>query len=242
MAIAAHPPAQQLRHRRARPPPRPPNSPNSPARPAAIAAAQPNPRTPGPRHTPRIHAVPGHGTLPQGLRHGLDVGSTTVKAVWSTRTDEILWKDYQRHETKQPEKCLSCSRPPPPFLMCPTTPSALITGSAAPAVGRHIGARFVQEVNVVSLAVKALPRRHERHRTGRPGRQNHRLQGNEESGSKRRSDERQMRRMAQARSSTRSTPNSRSRRKARQMGYVGHKLHPVAYSAASSRKLTSTGL
>ena len=36
---------------------------------------------------------------------GMDVGSTTVKfVVVDTKTDEILWRDYQRHETKQPEK------------------------------------------------------------------------------------------------------------------------------------------
>ena len=36
---------------------------------------------------------------------GLDVGSTTVKAVVvDPATDEILWQDYQRHDTKQPEK------------------------------------------------------------------------------------------------------------------------------------------
>ena len=35
-------------------------------------------------------------------RIGLDVGSTTVKAVVvDCETDEMLWKDYQRHETKQ---------------------------------------------------------------------------------------------------------------------------------------------
>ena len=38
---------------------------------------------------------------------GLDVGSTTVKAVVvDPTTDEILWQDYQRHDTKQPEKVL----------------------------------------------------------------------------------------------------------------------------------------
>src|SRR5215471_7078687 len=38
---------------------------------------------------------------------GLDVGSTTVKAVVVDPVkDEILWQDYQRHETKQPEKVL----------------------------------------------------------------------------------------------------------------------------------------
>ena len=38
---------------------------------------------------------------------GMDVGSTTVKAVVvDAETDQILWSDYQRHETKQPEKVL----------------------------------------------------------------------------------------------------------------------------------------
>src|SRR5215510_8464274 len=38
---------------------------------------------------------------------GLDVGSTTVKAVVvDLASDQILWQDYQRHETKQPEKTL----------------------------------------------------------------------------------------------------------------------------------------
>ena len=39
------------------------------------------------------------------LMVGLDVGSTTVKAIVVDRdTDQMLWSDYQRHETKQPEK------------------------------------------------------------------------------------------------------------------------------------------
>src|SRR5258708_28581401 len=38
---------------------------------------------------------------------GLDVGSTTVKAVVvDAASDKVLWQDYQRHETKQPEKTL----------------------------------------------------------------------------------------------------------------------------------------
>src|SRR5271156_5487242 len=42
---------------------------------------------------------------------GLDVGSTTVKAtVVDAATDQILWQDYQRHETKQPEKTLEFLR------------------------------------------------------------------------------------------------------------------------------------
>ena len=38
---------------------------------------------------------------------GLDVGSTTVKAVVvDVATDQVVWSDYQRHDTKQPEKTL----------------------------------------------------------------------------------------------------------------------------------------
>ena len=38
---------------------------------------------------------------------GLDVGSTTVKAiVVDAATDKTIWQDYQRHETRQPEKVL----------------------------------------------------------------------------------------------------------------------------------------
>ena len=43
----------------------------------------------------------------QHLFVGLDVGSTTVKAiVVDSHEDQILWQDYQRHDTKQPEKTL----------------------------------------------------------------------------------------------------------------------------------------
>ena len=49
-----------------------------------------------------------------GIRYrvGLDVGSTTVKAVViDAETDGIVWHDYQRHDTRQPEKLLE-------FLRC----------------------------------------------------------------------------------------------------------------------------
>ena len=44
-----------------------------------------------------------HRTAPVVV--GIDVGSTTVKAVvLEPTTLEVLWSDYQRHQTKQPEK------------------------------------------------------------------------------------------------------------------------------------------
>jgi len=89
---------------------------------------------------------------------GLDVGSTTVKAtVIDSATDEILWQDYQRHETKQPEKTLE-------FLRRMETEVGIdkhntrmfMTGSGGGSIADQIGAKFVQEVTAVSLAVEKM--------------------------------------------------------------------------------------
>jgi predicted CoA-substrate-specific enzyme activase len=90
---------------------------------------------------------------------GIDVGSTTVKVVVvDDSTDQILWQDYQRHDTKQPEKALEMLKRIEADL--PGTPRenfrAFITGSGGSTVGKHVGAKFVQEVNAVSLAVEKL--------------------------------------------------------------------------------------
>jgi activator of 2-hydroxyglutaryl-CoA dehydratase len=90
---------------------------------------------------------------------GVDVGSTTVKVVViDGDTDTILWADYQRHETKQPEKALEMLKAITADF--PNTPQenfrAFITGSGGSGIAKHIGAKFVQEVNAVSLAVEKL--------------------------------------------------------------------------------------
>jgi predicted CoA-substrate-specific enzyme activase len=89
---------------------------------------------------------------------GLDVGSTTVKAVViDPLTDEILWSDYQRHDTKQPEKCLEfLRRIEDQFPIDPSKIRIFITGSGGSGIAPRIGAKFVQEVNAVSLAVEKL--------------------------------------------------------------------------------------
>jgi len=64
------------------------------------------PLTPEPpiKQTKRAEKPHDHNTK---FLVGLDVGSTTVKAVVvDLATDQVLWQDYQRHETKQPEKTL----------------------------------------------------------------------------------------------------------------------------------------
>jgi predicted CoA-substrate-specific enzyme activase len=97
--------------------------------------------------------------MPKNFLIGMDVGSTTVKAVViDAETDQILWQDYQRHDTKQPEKVLE-------FLKCfdtqvegfdPARCRIFITGSGGNGLSKYVGAKFVQEVNAVSLAVERL--------------------------------------------------------------------------------------
>src|SRR3954447_19166826 len=89
---------------------------------------------------------------------GLDVGSTTVKAcIVDTATDRIIWQDYQRHETKQPEKCLEfLERMEAEAGISTENARVFMTGSGGGAVAEQIGGKFVQEVTAVSLAVEKL--------------------------------------------------------------------------------------
>ena len=89
---------------------------------------------------------------------GLDVGSTTVKAIVAeAATDRILWRDYQRHETKQPEKTLEFLRRIETEVGVNTENSRIfMTGSGGTGLAELIGAKFVQEVTAVSLAVEKL--------------------------------------------------------------------------------------
>ena len=89
---------------------------------------------------------------------GLDVGSTTVKAVVvDTESDEIVWRDYQRHETKQPEKvCEFLGRMEAEAGITQKNTRVFITGSGGGTLADLIGAKFVQEVTAVSLAVEKM--------------------------------------------------------------------------------------
>src|SRR5260370_36570563 len=86
---------------------------------------------------------------------GLDVGSTTVKAIVDeSQSDKIVWQDYQRHETKQPEKVLEfLQRIEAEAGVTPENARAFITGSGGGTLAELGGAKFVQEVTAVSLAV-----------------------------------------------------------------------------------------
>jgi len=90
---------------------------------------------------------------------GIDVGSTTVKAVVvDPESQEILWKDYQRHETRQPEMVLDfLVRIGAAFPEASREDLAIyMTGSGSSPLCEPVGARFVQEVNAVTIAVENL--------------------------------------------------------------------------------------
>jgi activator of 2-hydroxyglutaryl-CoA dehydratase/predicted nucleotide-binding protein (sugar kinase/HSP70/actin superfamily) len=90
---------------------------------------------------------------------GIDVGSTTCKlTVVEPNTKEILWSKYLRHETKQPEYVRDMLAEI--HAAFPDVENdeirVFITGSGGGPIGPHIGAKFVQEVNAVTMAVEAM--------------------------------------------------------------------------------------
>ncbi len=90
---------------------------------------------------------------------GVDVGSTTVKAVvLDPSTREMLWSDYQRHQTRQPEKVLEMMEAiEAAFPLSPKNQwRVFVTGSGAAPLMVPMHAKFVQEVNSVTLAVETL--------------------------------------------------------------------------------------
>src|ERR1700683_4190651 len=89
---------------------------------------------------------------------GLDVGPTACKSiVVDAATDKTIWQDYQRHETKQPEKSLEFLRRMEKEVGINRHNTRMfVTGSGGGTLAEQIGAKFVQEVTAVSLAVEKM--------------------------------------------------------------------------------------
>lgn len=89
------------------------------------------------------------------IQLGIDVGSTTVKAVVVDSKNSILWKDYKRHKAKQFENVrdflLRIEKDFPDHSF-----NAFITGSGGRAIAPHINAVYIQEVNAVIYAVEMM--------------------------------------------------------------------------------------
>lgn len=84
---------------------------------------------------------------------GLDIGSTTVKAVVLEGT-RLVWQAYERHETRQAACCLAfLDRIAAAFPnRAPKDVRAFVTGSGGTAIADLIGARYIHEVNAVCRA------------------------------------------------------------------------------------------
>jgi len=88
---------------------------------------------------------------------GVDVGSTTVKIVVCLEGggDDLLFRLYVRHESCQAETVLSALRSLQSQLKLNVGSTRIfITGSGGSALAGLLGAKFVQEVTAVSLAVE----------------------------------------------------------------------------------------
>ena len=89
------------------------------------------------------------------LSVGIDVGSTTVKAVVLDKNNEMLWKKYERHNTRQPELVREMLAE----IAENFKDNALklyITGSGSRSIAETVNAVYVQEVNAVGYAVEKL--------------------------------------------------------------------------------------
>jgi len=89
------------------------------------------------------------------LHLGIDIGSTTVKAVVMDEGGGVVWKDYTRHNARQPETVrdfldrITAAFPGRPL-------NVFVTGSGGRSIAPHINGRYVQEVNAVTYAVERL--------------------------------------------------------------------------------------
>jgi activator of 2-hydroxyglutaryl-CoA dehydratase len=87
---------------------------------------------------------------------GVDVGSTTVKAV-VVEDGKVGWQDYQRHNTRQAEKVVEfLGRMEAEAGLTPGRDRVFFTGSGAGFLAPLVGAKLVQEVVAVAACVELL--------------------------------------------------------------------------------------
>ena len=85
---------------------------------------------------------------------GMDVGSTTVKAL-VIEDGAVQWRDYQRHNTRQAEKVLEfLGRMEKDAQLAPGRDRIFFTGSGAGFLAPLVGAKVVQEVVAVAACVE----------------------------------------------------------------------------------------
>src|SRR5207253_6666706 len=86
---------------------------------------------------------------------GIDVGSTTVKAVVVSADGKATWQDYQRHNTRQAEKVVEfLSRMETEAGLSVGTDRVFFTGSGAGFIAPLVGGKLIQEVVAVAAGVE----------------------------------------------------------------------------------------
>src|SRR5687767_319843 len=111
----------------------------------------------------RGQARPARGAedgAPRGRRAmklvGVDVGSTTVKAV-VVEDGKVRWQDYQRHQTRQAEKVVEfLERMETEAALTPGQDRVFFTGSGAGFIAPLAGGKIIQEVVAVAACVEHL--------------------------------------------------------------------------------------
>src|SRR5581483_5984752 len=119
---------------------------------------------PGLRGTGREPGAPRGAAGREMKLVGMDVGSTTVKAVAvegpgaaGGQPGRVIWRDYQRHHTRQAEKVLEfLGRLEEEAGVTPGRDRIFFTGSGAGLLAPLCGARTVQEVVAVAACVERL--------------------------------------------------------------------------------------
>ena len=87
---------------------------------------------------------------------GIDVGSTTVKAV-AVDNGRVTWQDYQRHNTRQAEKVVQfLQRMESEVALTPGRDRVFFTGSGAGFIAPLVGGKLIQEVVAVAACVEQL--------------------------------------------------------------------------------------
>jgi len=93
--------------------------------------------------------------MSEGLRAGLDVGSTTVKLVIIDDNDQVVYQNYQRHFT-EPRKHTAHLLSDACGTLGDHPIRLLITGSAGLALSEWLGVRHTQEVIACNHAIERL--------------------------------------------------------------------------------------
>ncbi|WP_317854419.1 acyl-CoA dehydratase activase [Chakrabartyella piscis] len=90
------------------------------------------------------------------MKLGIDIGSTTIKLVLISETNEVIYKSYERHHSKINEKLFACLNMVKRKYSDIGPIAVSITGSAGMGLADRLGIGFVQEVFATKVATSTL--------------------------------------------------------------------------------------